>query len=472
MSIQAWLTRHVTYPAHEWWRGRATLRELATLQHQATLPAETVRQIASERLRNLLSFASDELPYYHELFARCGVDLRGESPRSELWRLPVLDKAVIRANADDMRWRDCAGEAIAHSSGGTTGDTLHFHIDRIRQAQTHAARLFMQRLFGVRPGERRVHLWGSPIENHGAALKRWRDRLINEHVLNAFEMSLRQMDAHLDRLERLRPRLLYGYPSAVALLVRHADQRNRRVGFSGLRLVVLTGEEVTPAQRSLVSETVGCAVATEYGSRETGLIAHECPNGRMHVVSPHVHVEIAREGRAAPQGTCGDILCTTLNTRAQPFIHYRIGDVGVMGSAGCDCGLPFPLLRIEGGKVTGFIALADGRLCHGAVTSHLLRDEPGIIEFKTHQRAIDLFEIQLVVDDSFEADAIGRIRCRYRELFGPGVEARCRVVDRIEPDPSGKRRYVVSDVVTDLGEREIVDSSRVGSRPPAVTVRV
>lgn len=460
MSIHAWLARHVTYPAHEWWRGRATLRELATLQHQATLPAEAVQRIARDRLRGLLSFASEELPYYRELFARCGVDPHGESPQSALWRLPVLNKAVIRANADGMRWRDRAGEAIAHSSGGTTGDTLHFCIDRIRQAQTHAARLFMQRLFGVRPGERRVHLWGSPIENRGTALKRWRDRLINEHVLNAFEMSPRQMDGHLDRLERLRPRLLYGYPSAVALLVRHADQRNRRAGFRGLRLVVLTGEEVTPAQKSLVSEMAGCAVAAEYGSRETGLIAHDCPSGRMHVVSPHVHVEIAREGRVAARGACGDILCTTLNTRAQPFIHYRIGDVGVLGSAGCDCGLPFPLLRIEGGKVTGFIALADGRICHGAVTSHLLRDEPGIIEFKTHQRAVDLFDIELVVDDSFEADAIGRVRRRYRELFGPRVEARCRVVDRIEPDPSGKRRYVVSDVVTDLGEREIVDASR------------
>ena len=123
MSIHAWLARHVLYPTHERWRGRATLRELAALRRQ-TVPC------ADARLQELLIFANENLPYYRDLFARCGVDPRGDSPLAELARLPVLEKADIRANAEGMVWHEVPGGVIPHSSGGTTGDTLRFFIDR------------------------------------------------------------------------------------------------------------------------------------------------------------------------------------------------------------------------------------------------------------------------------------------------------------------------------------------------------
>ena len=138
------------------------------------------------------------------------------------------------------------------------------------------------------------------------------------------------------------------------------------------------------------------------------------------------------------------------------MIRYRIGDVGALLPGECSCGLAFPMMRLEGGKVTGMIALPDGRLCHGAITSHVLRDQPGIVEFKTHQRALDRFEVLLVVDDRFERRTFDVVVERYRRLFGPRIKVGCRTVDRIPPDPSGKRRYVVSDVAPNLREFEIV----------------
>ena len=109
-----------------------------------------------------------------------------------------------------------------------------------------------------------------------------------------------------------------------------------------------------------------------------------------------------------------------------------------------------------GGRTSGFVLLSDGRLCYGAVSSTALRDEPGIVEFKTFQRAVDRFEILLVVDQQFNRAAIERIQTRYRKLFGPRVQATCRVVDRIPPDPSGKRRHVVSDVAPSYAKFEVV----------------
>jgi len=455
MSLSQWLVKHLTYPGHEWLRGRPTLPYYHEMLRLSRASDEAVGALTRRRLRDLLCFAADRLPYYRQQFEHCGVDLRAQDPYAELAKLSVLEKANVRANLERLADRDVPGGLIPCGSGGTSGDTLHFFIDRARQAQPLACRLLMQELFGVRPGDRRVYLWGSPIESRGSRLKRYRDRLLNELLLDAFDLGPAATDAHLAAIRAFKPRLLYAYPSAAAYLAQRAAERFAPRHFRWLRLVVLTGEEVTPDQVAQVRETFGCAVAAEYGSREVGLIAHECPRGGLHIMSPHVHVEVAAAGRAVPTGEVGEVLCTTLTTRGLPLIRYRLGDVGALVSEPCACGLPFPLMRIEGGRTTGFVMLRDGRLCHGAVSSSVLREEPGIVEFKTFQHATGRFELLLVVDERFDHATIERIRQRYRALFGPQVQVTCRLVDHIPPDPSGKRRHVVSEVAPNYASFEV-----------------
>jgi phenylacetate-CoA ligase len=444
----------MAYRVHERLRGRATLAELGTLRHVVAAGPSAVREDQRRRLQELLDFAERELPFYRDRLAAAGTELASTDPMEALRRFRPLDKLVVRENAAGMTWSRVPGGPISHSSGGTTGDTLRFAIDRTRQAQTLAARLFMQERFGVRLGDRRVYVWGSPIETRGGRLRRRRDHLLNEFMLDAFEMSDRQIDAHLKRLARLRPALIYGYPSALALLARRALDRRQLTKRWRPRLVVLTGEEIAPWQRTLIADAFRCRVAAEYGSREVGLIAHECPHGGLHVIAPHIHVEVLVGGCPVEPGESGELVCTNLNTRAQPLIRYRVGDAGALLDGDCPCRLPFPLMRLDGGKVTGMIALPGGGLCHGAVTSHVLRDLPGVVQFKTHQRSIDCFDVMLVVDGAFRPGAVDTIERRYRGMFGQSIRVNCRIVDRIPPDPSGKRRYVVSDVAPRFAERE------------------
>lgn len=452
----SWLARNVTYPLHEFVRGRRTLREYHELLGLAVLTPAELQRRCNDRLTALLRFAQTHLPHYAEQCTTHGVNGQAADVAGEVRKLPVLAKADVRAHAERMIWHDVPGGPVRASSGGSTGDTLYFHVDRVRQAQDLAARLFMQGRFGVRPGDRRLHLWGSPIESRRAWVARWRDRLINELLIDAFDMSPARMEQHLRTLQRYRPRVLYGYTTALTRLAQHAAARHGPADFPWLKLAVLTGEEVAPDHVAQVRRTFGCPVAAEYGNREVGLIAHECPRGRMHIIAPHVFVEIVRDDGAAPVGEAGEIVCTHLGNRAQPLLRYRVGDVGRLLGEPCPCGLPFPTMRVEGGKLAGFLALPDGRLCHGAVSSHALKDLPGIVAWRTHQRALDHIEILLVVNSEFPADGSDRIQARYRRLFGDQVRVECRFVDQIPPDPSGKRRHVVSDVAPNYSDFRLV----------------
>jgi len=451
-----WLVGRVVLPLHERLRGRRTLHEKHALERLLSQSQEAVHQECAARLRALLQFAGRHLPYYAGLFAERALDPEAEDPYAELAKLPVLRKSDVRANATRMVYPAVPGGLQPALSGGTSGDTLHFYIDRLRAAQSMAARLCMQERWGVRPGDRRLWLWGSPLELQRSRLRRWRDRVLNEIVLDAFDMSATQLDVYLRRILSYRPRLIIGYTSAVALLAQHAAQRYGPADFPWLRAVVLTGDEVHAEHRALVRQAFGCPAVSEYGSREVGLIGYDCPRGRLHIVSPHVYVEITQNDERVPAGVCGNITCTNLNTRAQPLIRYYLGDVGTLATDGCDCGLPLPVLEVVGARITGFVALPDGRLRHGHLVAYLVRQDPCVVEFKVYQRTLDQFDVLLVVSDRFTPATIAGIVARFREYFGPRVRVHCTVVDRIPPDPSGKRRHVVSDVAPQYDRFEVL----------------
>ena len=456
MSLSDWLTRHVTYPAHEWLRGRRTIAEMRDLTNIARMPRSAVDQICTDRLQRLLLFASQGLPYYANLFAQHRVDPCGTNPLSELAKLPTLRKADVRTNAGRMTYTGVPGGLQPCVSGGTSGDTLHFFVDRLRQSQSMGARLAMHERLGVPLGEPRIWLWGSPIEMKASRIRRWRDRLLREVIIDAFAMSPDQMDAYLEQIIAYQPRLIMAYTSAAALLAQHAARRYGPANFPWLKAVVMTGDEVRPEQRRIVSQTFGCPAIGEYGSREVGLIAYECHRGSLHVITPHVLVEITHDEQRVPPGTPGNIICTNLNTRAQPLIRYHLGDVGALGPDECACGLPFPTLEITGARITGFVALPGQRLCHGHLLAYMVRAEPCVVEFKVHQRALDVFEVLLVVDNTFTPAVVDYIKQRFAAQFGPTITTHCRLVDEIPPDPSGKRRHVISDVAPNYSTFEVV----------------
>ena len=131
-------------------------------------------------------------------------------------------------------------------------------------------------------------MWGAPTElNNSDGLKVLRDRLMNQLVLNAFEMSPANMDAYLSAIQDFQPKCIYGYASSVALLAAHAKSKEIRPRWRELRVVCTTGEPLYPHQRSLIQEIFGVPVANEFGSRDIGFTAHETPSGQMLLAPGH-----------------------------------------------------------------------------------------------------------------------------------------------------------------------------------------
>ncbi len=295
---------------------------------------------------------------------------RGLFPLSDLSRLPTMNKRDARDNVEQLVWREVPGGVFKYTTGGSSGEPLIFYFGRARQAADAAGRLRARRWWGVEPGEREVYLWGAPVElSKTDRIKTLRDRLVNQLLLNAFEMSPERMDDYLAAIQAWNPKAIYGYASSLALLAAHAESRGSRLKLPALRVVCATGEPLFPHQRELIERVFGAPVSVEYGARDAGLMALQSPDGSLLQMSETHLIEVLDDaGNPVEEG---EAVITSLVSEAQPFIRYRTGDVVRRSGRSDPGGRGLDVLDSRGGAADRFHrrrrwphhACAGGDLC-------------------------------------------------------------------------------------------------------------
>ena len=445
----AWtrLVAGALFPLHERLKGHSSVRRLHELEKSQWWTGEQIEAERVRRLQALLASAKAHVPYYRQLFARAGFEPRAVKSIADLARLPFLTKALIRANAEALK-ADDAPHLKRYNTGGSSGEPLIFFIGNDRVSHDVAAKWRATRWWGVDIGDPEVVVWGSPIEL-GAQdrLRGIRDRILRTTLLPAFEMSDAKLDEFVAAIRTIRPRMLFGYPSALAHIAQHARQRSQRLNDLGIAVAFVTSERLYDHQRAEIAEGFGCGVANGYGGRDAGFIAHECPEGGMHISAEDIIVEIvAADGTVLAPGRAGEIVVTHLATRDFPFVRYRTGDMGILDNKTCPCGRGLPLLKEIQGRSTDFVIAHDGTVMHGLALIYVLRDLPGIASFKIVQESRERVRVLVVPTQPLTAAVRDAIQKGLRSRLGQAVTVEIEEVSEITPERSGKFRYVVSNV--------------------------
>lgn len=447
MSLYTRLVSGLIFPWQERLKRHDSTRVRRQMEASQYWPLEHLERLRLERLQALLSHAGEHVPYYRELFSRLGFDPAGVAATSDLQRLPFLDKATIRAQGDALK-SEQARDLARFNTGGSTGEPLIFFIGGERVSHDVAAKWRATRWWGVDIGDPEVVLWGSPIElTSQDRVRQFRDALMRTKLLPAFEMSPEKVAGFIAEIRAMRPKMLFGYPSAFAHIARHAEEHGIRLDDLGIKVAFVTSERLYPHQRELIERVFACPVANGYGGRDAGFIAHQCPAGGMHLTHEDLIVEIVdAAGRVLPPGESGEIVVTHLATRDFPFIRYRTGDIGVLGDSPCACGRTLPLLKEIEGRSTDFLVARDGTVMHGLSLIYIVRDLPGVRQFKIIQESLDQTRIQLLTDAAFDPACLAGIEAGAKARLGADVRVLVELVETIPPEKSGKYRYVVSRV--------------------------
>ena len=442
------VARHL-FPLHERLKGKPTFRLLAELEATQWLPARRLEEYRLRRLRRFLEFVHTHVPYCRALFDEHALRPRDVHSFEDLGRLPFLTREILKTRFDDLRARAALPGVHPRSSGGSTGTPVTVLVDMERMGMGEAGRLRAHRWFGVEPGTREIVLWGTPARTGPLdRIRRFRDRMLNTRVLSAFDMGEPALRMHAATIQRVRPTQMFGYASAFHLVASHFE-RERLDPPRGLKAVFTTAEPLFDFQRKAIETGLGCPVGVEYGCRDGGLVALECPSGGLHILAESMHVEILdpdAEGR-------GEIVLTNLDSRAFPIIRYRTGDIGALDPTPCPCGRSLPKLRGVEGRRTDFLVTPSGRVLHALSAIYILRDSPAVREFRVVQDAPDHLQVEVVPTGRFGEAERAALRAQFVPAFGPDLRVSVEARLEIPRTAAGKFRYVESRIAPAILER-------------------
>jgi phenylacetate-CoA ligase len=71
--MNRWIAGRALFPLHEWFKDKPTFPWLARLEQTQWLPPARLAELQWERLRQHLSFAYANTPYYRQLFDEHGL---------------------------------------------------------------------------------------------------------------------------------------------------------------------------------------------------------------------------------------------------------------------------------------------------------------------------------------------------------------------------------------------------------------
>jgi phenylacetate-CoA ligase len=448
MGLYTALIANLFFPLQEKLKRHDTVAIRKAMDNSQWWSSEKIEALRLERLRSLLIEVGTNVPYYRDCFTRLGFDPGAINSLADLQKLPFLTKFIIRTEGDRMKSEVAQGLARLNT-GGSSGEPLIFFIGKERVSHDVAAKWRATRWWDVDIGDPEIVVWGSPIEL-GAQdrFRQIRDKLFRTQLIPAFEMSEQKLDQFVADIRAMRPKMLFGYPSALKHIALHAEKNGITMSDLGIKVAFVTSERLYDDQREIISRIFQCRVANGYGGRDAGFIAHECPSGGMHITAEDIIVEIVSEsGEVQPAGVAGEIVVTHLATRDFPFIRYRTGDVGVLGTELCACGRGLPLLKEIQGRSTDFVIAADGKVMHGLSLIYILRDLDGINAFKVIQESRQQTRVLLVTDAEFRPSTEAQIISGFKQRLGSSVEVQIEFVDVIPAEKSGKFRYIVSHAV-------------------------
>jgi phenylacetate-CoA ligase len=417
-----------------------------------TWTEDRMRDFVERQFRAQVQRAYKEVPYYREAFRQHGISEEQivHFTLADVPSLPRLEKAKLRANPEMLLTERAARRPPkSFHSSGTTGtpicvywdSAVHQHNIGVREARSY-------RWAGVSYRDSRATLAGRVVVSpYHKRPPFWRYNAWEKQLyLSGYHIVPPNVPDYMAALNRFRPVILEGFPSALYFLARLIAQTGREVHRP--RAILTTSEGLEPHVRIVLESVYRSKAYQEYGSVENCSLATECERGSLHVHPDFGYLEILRpDGRPAVPGELGEIVVTGFANVNQIFIRYRIGDVGMWATEPCHCGRSiFPVLSQVLGREEDVVVLPDGR--EMVRFDFLFKELRGVAEGQVVQEALDRLVINIVPTPSYtpaDSEAI-RLRVSARFGLGPEVNVIIRELDSIPREPNGKFRAVISRV--------------------------
>ena len=365
-----------------------------------------------ERLQSTLNRAHKNVPFYRNQLAEHRIDPLQIESLSDLAEVPFTDPSHFSEHypyglfavplRDVVRIHTARGTSLNPVVSGYTKQDLAIWRELVARALVAAGVTGLDIL--------QIHLdvgltnWGREYKDGAEAIE-----------AGVIPLTILPPEKQLMILKDYRTSVLVTTASAAAELMDLLFESNLNPNELALKTLILVGESPNREMAGQLEERLHVRTWTHYGLSEVPgpALAFECEerNG-LHLSEDHFLAEVIDPGRgvAVEDGQTGELVLTTLTTRAFPLIRYRTGDKVRLIEGPCPCGRTLRRMEWLGERIDDTVVIRGIKVHHQQITALLRRilgQEPQMVRFQVCEtRRRDHLVVSLGVDESFFSDEI------------------------------------------------------------------
>ena len=175
------INKHIIYPLYYWKSGDKRLARLAELEKNQYLSTKELENLQLKRLQNIIQYAFDNTKYYKNIMQERQLTPADFKCLKDVEKLPLLTKAIIQENMQDMISKAYPFESlIKDSSGGSTGEPTIYYKNKDRHNLRRADQIRHDRWSGWDIGKRKALIWGA--QRDLKAVQSFRENIIATYI--------------------------------------------------------------------------------------------------------------------------------------------------------------------------------------------------------------------------------------------------------------------------------------------------
>jgi len=386
-----------------------------------------------------------EVPFFSRLAREKSLPAQFSSWEEFRHLMPVIDRKTIQSRRDEFSDPTKAPDFL-RTTGGSTAEPIQLPAWNSELDYTNKDLWYARSWFGVTPADKLFLIWGhSHVLGSGFVgqlnrLKREsKDALLGYCRFSAYDLSETAMKNAGDAMLAFRPAYVVAYSVALDRFARVNAHRKETFHQLGLKVAIATAESFPRSDSApFISDMLGSPVAMEYGAVETGLLAHQHPDGTFKVFWRHYFLD-GCESESLPG--CYELFLTSLYPRCTPLVRYRIGDL--ISSDPNDLVFDQGFGRVVG-RCNDWLALPDGGRVHSEAFTHAVKECPFLLGFQVVQRDNGEIQFRYVPESRSEANEL-EVRRRLATIHPALRDVVLKQVPSIPQTIAGKTRTVVRE---------------------------
>lgn len=428
----AFLHENIILPLSDMLRGEQVHKYLRLLKEAEKWTPEQLHTFQQERLRRLIAYAAQEVPFYREWIQTH--DLNPDT--ITLDQLPIVSKGIMRNEGIDRFTAEHfpVKQRITSRSSGSTGEPFSFYISKEANSVNTAAKLRTWYMVGYRLGDRYMKIANGA--RHGK-LKKLQDTINSCLYVPFYSMSDDVLKSILDKIERSHPTIIRSYPIPLYLL---AQYRNSHAGYTfSPHHIMTTGSTLPIAYRTEIEKAFGCDIIDSYSCEGTANCYETPAHDGYHITQYYGIIEVLDDDNKPVTNGIGRVVSTDLWNYAHPFLRYDTQD----------------LVEVRDGKIQRIM----GRECESYINSNGQRytvhnfvgffqednrpTQQSVTAYQVVKRKDGSITFRLMVNEQYTSDIEHYIIGFWQQQLGVPVSV--ELVDDIPIMKNNKRLTIVEE---------------------------